>query len=97
MRIYYSYAGLFIASWLFMGGLAIQFLPSTEAVARNVRCRERQLKGVPPEDRARWVEDQDVEDARTYAYLRLFGVLMGGFGLAASLREPAYLFGRYSR
>src|SRR5262245_21280965 len=97
MRIFFSYARLFIASWLFMGGLAIQFLPSTEAVARNARWRERRLQAVPVEQRAQWIEDQDVADARPYAYLRLSGVLMGGLGLAAALRETAYLFGRYSR
>jgi hypothetical protein len=97
LRIFYSYARLFIASWLFMGGLAIQFLPSTEAVARNTRWRERQLAAIPAEQHAQWIEDQDLEDARTYAYLRLFGVIMGGLGLAAALRETAYLFGRYSR
>ena len=97
VRIFLSYARLFVASLLLMGGLAIQFLPSAEAVARNARWRERQLRAVPEEQKAKWVEDQDAEDARTYGYLRLFGVLLGGFGLAAALRETAYLFGRYSR
>ena len=37
MRIFFSYARLFIASMLLMGGLAVQFLPSAEAVSRNAR------------------------------------------------------------
>jgi hypothetical protein len=97
MRIYLSYGRLFVASLLLMGGLAIQFLPTTEGVARNARWRERQLKTVPAEQQAQWVEDRDAEDSATYAYLRLFGVILGGAGIAGSLRETAYLFGRYSR
>src|SRR4051812_9596253 len=97
MRIYLSYARLFVASVLLMGGLAIQFLPTAEGSARNARWRERQLKSVPVEQQARWIEDQDAEDSRSHSYLRLSGVLLGGFGLAAALRETAYLIGRYSR
>jgi hypothetical protein len=97
MRIFYSYARLLIASWLFMGGLAIQFVPSAEAVSRNARWRERQLREIPTEQQAQWIEDQDSKDAQAYSYLRLFGVIMGGLGLATALRETAYLFGRYSR
>ena len=97
MRIYLSYGRLFVASLLLMGGLAIQFQPTSEGVARNARWRERQLRDVPEEQRAQWVEDKDAEDASTYAYLRIFGVILGGAGIAGSLRETAYLFGRYSR
>jgi hypothetical protein len=97
MRVFYSYARLFFASWLFMGGLAIQFLPTPAAVARDARWRERQLQGVPADQHAQWVEDRDIEDAHTQAYLRLFGVLLGGLGLAAALRETAYLHSRYGR
>jgi hypothetical protein len=97
MRAFYSYARLFIASWLFMGGLAIQFLPTTESLARDARWRERQLQTVPADQRAKWIEDRDTEDSHTYAYLRLFGVVLGGAGLAAALRETAYLTGKYGR
>jgi hypothetical protein len=96
-RVIYSYARLFLASWLLMGGVAIQFLPSAAAVARDARWRERQLQAVPADEKTQWVEDRDTEDARTQAYVRLFGVLLGGLGLAAALRETALLIGRYSR
>ena len=35
MRVFYSYGRLFVASWLFMGGVALQFVPSASAVARE--------------------------------------------------------------
>jgi hypothetical protein len=97
MRIYYSYARLFIASWLFMAGIAIQFVPSPAAVARDTRWRERQLLTIPADQRAKWIEDRDMEDANHQAYLRIFGILMGGIGFAAALRETAYLTGKYGR
>jgi hypothetical protein len=97
MRIFYSYARLFIASWLFMAGLSLQFLPSAAQMARDAHWRERQLASVPADQQAKWVEDRDTEDARAYAYLRIFGVLLGGLGLAAALRETAYLSGKYGR
>jgi hypothetical protein len=97
MRVGYSYARLFIASWLFMGGVALQFVPSAAAIARDARWRERQLQTVPADKRAKWVEDRDTEDANSQAYLRLFGVLLGGLGFAMALRETAYLNARYSR
>jgi hypothetical protein len=97
MRIAYSYARLFIASWLFMGGVALQFVPSAAAEARNARWRERQLQPMPADQRAQWVEARDTEDANSQAYMRLFGVLLGGLGFAAALRETAYLLTRYSR
>jgi len=96
-RLIFSYARLFIASCLFMGGIALQFVPTAAAMARDARWRERQLQTVPAHLRAAWIESRDIEDASSQAYLRLLGVLMGGFGLAMSLRETAYLSGRYSR
>jgi hypothetical protein len=97
MRVFYSYARLIIACWLFMGGLSLQFLPSASGVARDTRWRERQLQAVPADQQAKWVEDRDNEDSSTYSYLRLFGVLLGGLGLAMALRETAYLCGKYGR
>jgi hypothetical protein len=97
MRVLISYGRLFIASWLFLGGLALLFIPSAAAVARDARWRERQLLTIPDDQRAQWVEDRDKESANSEAYLRLFGVLIGGFGFAVALREAAYLNARYSR
>jgi hypothetical protein len=97
MRVVYSYARLFIASWLFMGGLALQFVPTPAAVARDARWRERQLQTIPANKQAQWIDERDTEDSRAQAYLRLFGVLLGGLGFAAALRETAYLSGRYGR
>ena len=95
MRIFYSYGRLFLASWLFMGGLALQFVPSAAAVAREARWREQQLQTIPVEERSQWIENRDLEEGRAQAYLRVFGVLMGGLGFAAALREAAYLSARY--
>jgi hypothetical protein len=95
MRLLASYVRLFVASWLFMGGLALQFVPSPAAVARDARCRERQLQAVPADQREKWGEGRDAEDARAQASLRLFGVLLGGVGFGAALREAAYLSGQY--
>ena len=97
MRVYFSYARLFIASFLFLGGVALLFGPSSASIARDARWRERQLQAIPADQQAKWVEDRDNEDANGQAYVRLFGVLMGGFGFAAALREAAYLSGRYGR
>jgi hypothetical protein len=97
MRVAYSYARLFIASWLFMGGVALQFVPSSAAIAREARWRERQLQTIQADQRAQWIEDRDNEDANSQAYLRLCGVLLGGLGFAAALREAAYINARYSR
>jgi hypothetical protein len=97
MRVMFSYARLFIASWLFLGGVSILFGPSAAAVARDARWRERQLQTIPLDQHAKWIEDRDNEDASSQAYLRLLGILMGGFGFAAALREAAYLSGRYGR
>jgi hypothetical protein len=97
MRVAFSYARLFIASCLFMGGVALQFVPSAAAMERNGRWRERQLQTIPADQRAKWIEERDAEDANSQAYLRLFGVLLGGCGFAAALREAAYINARYSR
>jgi hypothetical protein len=97
MRLFYSYGRLFIGCWLFLGGVAVQFEPSSAAVARDQRWRERQLEKIPADQHAQWVEQQDREDARTQGYVRLMGVLIGGLGFAMALRETAYLVGRYSR
>ena len=96
-RVMYSYARLFIASWLFMGGVAIQFLPSPSAMQRDARWRERKLQSIKADEREKWIDDRDIEDSRSHAYLRLFGVVMGGTGFAMALREAAYLNARYSR
>ncbi len=97
MRIAMSYTRLFLAAWLFMGGVSLQFVPSTAAVARDARWRERQLLDIPIEQQAKWIEARDNEDSSSQAYLRLCGVLIGGLGLAMALRETAYLNARYSR
>jgi hypothetical protein len=97
MRLFYSYARLFIAAWLFLGGLSLLAWPTPAAEARNARWRERQLQSVPPEEHSKWIEDRDIEDARAQAYVRLLGILIGGFGFAGALRETAYLLGRYGR
>jgi len=97
MRVYFSYARLFIAAWLFLGGVSLLFGPSAAAVARDARWRERQLQTVPADQQTKWVEDRDLEDANSQVYLRVCGVLIGGFGFAAALRETAYLGGRYGR
>jgi hypothetical protein len=95
MRVAYSYARLFIASWLLMGGVALQFVPTSAALERDARWRQRQLQTMPAEQREQWVIDRDTEDANTQAYVRLLGVLLGGLGCAAALRETAYLHARY--
>ena len=97
MRVAFSYSRLFIASWLLMGGVAMQLNPSPAAVARDARWRERKLEAVSADRRAKWIEDSDIEDASTRGYLRICGVMLGGAGMAMALREAAYLNARYSR
>lgn len=97
MRTVYSYIRLALASWLLLGGVALQFVPSAAAVEREARRRERLLQAVPAEERAEWLRTHDLEDGRGEAYLRLFGVLIGGVGLAMALFEAAYVCARYSR
>jgi len=91
MRTIYSYCRLMLASWLFMGGLALPFIPSAACQERGGRRRERQMPTVAPEDRAQWIIERDIQDGRSQAYLRLLGVLVGGLGLAGAIVEAAYL------
>ena len=96
-RVMFSYARLFIASWLFLAGVGIQFLPSAASMQRDARWREKKLQTIPQDQRSQWIDDRDTEDSQSQAYLRLFGVIMGGAGFAMALRETAYLNARYSR
>lgn len=91
MGALWSFARLFLACSLFLAGLAIQFLPSGSSLDRDRRARERYLETVPVEQRAQASLDRDREEARAESYLRLFGVLLGGLGLALALQETAYL------
>jgi hypothetical protein len=75
----------------------LAFLCPRGGHSRNARWRQRQLLKLPAEQHAQWIEDQDAEDARSQAYLRAFGVLLGGLGLSMALRETAYATGRYCR
>jgi hypothetical protein len=97
MRAAYSYIRLALASWLFVGGIALQFVPSNAAVGREARRRERELPAVPTAERAAWVEARDLEDARSEATYRLLGVLIGGIGFGVALFEAAYVCARSSR
>ena len=97
MRVYMSYGRLFLASWFFLGGLALLFGPSPAGEARRMRERERQLQTIPTEQHPQWIKDRDDDDSKISAYMRLLGVLIGGMGFAAAMRETAYLSGRYGR
>ncbi len=97
MRMVYSYLRLMLASWMFLGGIAIQFIPSAAAVEREARQRERQLQTIPFEQREEWVLEEDRKGAQSESYLRLFGVLLGGAGFAVALFETAYVCARSSR
>jgi hypothetical protein len=97
MPVVYSYARLVVAGWLVMAGVAAQFSPTAASVERGVRSRENDLKAVPADQRDQWVQDRDTENARTEAYFRIFGVLVGGIGIGAALHEAAYLFGHYAQ
>jgi hypothetical protein len=97
MRVYLSYGRLFLASWLFLGGLALLFGPSAAGEARRMRERERELQTIPVEQHPRRIVEQDADDAKIVAAMRLLGVLIGGMGFAAAMRETAYLSGRYGR
>jgi hypothetical protein len=55
-----------------MGGVALQFVPSPAAAARDERWRERQLQSIPAYQKAKWIEYRDQEDSSSKAYLRLF-------------------------
>ena len=97
MRTVYSYLRLAVASWMFLGGLALQFVPSAAAVERDGRHRERMLQAVPTEERAEWLRARDLDDARAEAYLKVFGVLLGGIGFGVALFETAFVCARSSR
>jgi hypothetical protein len=97
MRVVYCYIRLTLASWMFLGGVAIQFLPSAGGVERGTRQRERLLQAVPAEERAEWIRVRDRDDASSEAYLRFFGVLFGGIGFGVALFETAYVCARSSR
>jgi hypothetical protein len=97
MRTVYSYIRLTLASWMFLGGVALQFVPSAGTVEREARYRERLLQSVPTQERAEWLQMRDLDDARSEAYLRLFGVAIGGIGFAMALFETAYVCARSSR
>jgi hypothetical protein len=99
MRVYMSYGRLFLASWFFLGGLALLFGPSPAGEARRMRERERQMLTleIPPKEQPQWIKQRDEDDSKISAYMRLLGVLIGGLGFAAAMRETAYLSGRYGR
>jgi hypothetical protein len=97
MRTVYSYIRLTLASWMFLGGVALQFLPSAGALERESRYRERLLQSVPVESRAEWVRSRDLEDGRSESYIKLSGVLIGGVGFGMALFEAAYVCARSSR
>ncbi len=97
MRVYMSYGRLFLASWFFLGGLALLFGPSPAGEARRMRERERELLTIQAEEHPRRIKEQDEDDSKTAAAIRLLGVLIGGMGFAAAMRETAYLSGRYGR
>lgn len=90
MRTVYSYLRLVLASCLFLGGVALLFGPTPAALEREARWRDRQLQNIPADERSQWLADRDALDARSQAYLRVFGVLLGGIGLATALGEAAY-------
>ena len=97
MRTVYSYIRLTLASWMFLGGVALQFLPSAGALERESRDRERLLQSVPVESRAEWVRSRDLEVGRSEGYIKLSGVLIGGVGFGMALFEAAYVCARSSR
>jgi len=97
MRSVYSFIRLTLASWMFMGGIALQFFPSVAAVEREASQRERLLPSIPAESRAEWIRVRDIEDAQSDSYVRLAGVLLGGVGFAMALFETAYVCARASR
>jgi hypothetical protein len=82
---------------MFVGGIAIQFVPSPAGVERGVRQRERLLQAVPVEERAEWLRLRDLDDASSEAFLRFFGVILGGVGMGMAIFEGAYVSARSSR
>jgi hypothetical protein len=97
MRTVYSYIRLTLACCVFLGGIALQFVPTAAVLEREARLRSRLLQSVPAEEREGWLRARDLADARSEAYLHLFGVLLGGVGLGMALFEAAYVCARYSR
>lgn len=97
MRNIYSFVRLTLASWMFMGGIALQFFPSNAAVEREGRRREQLLGAIPVESRAEWIRARDIEVAQSDSYVRLAGVLLGGVGFAMALFETAHVSARASR
>ncbi len=97
MRNLYSYFRLLLGSWVFMGGIALQFFPSAAATEREGRWRERQLPSIPSEERLGWIEKQDERDAEAQVAVRMTGIAIGGLGFMAALHEVAYLSARYQR
>ena len=97
IRVFVSYCRLFVASCLFMGGLACLQGPTQAAIQRDQHWRERMTQTMPASQISGWIEGRDDSDAKSYGSLRLLGVLLGGIGLAMALRETAYLNARYSR
>jgi hypothetical protein len=97
MSIVYSYARLVLAGWLAMAGVAAQFSPTPASVERDVRYRTEELRKVPDGQRDQWLLDYDTAAARSEAYFRIFGILLGGIGIGAGLHEAAFLFAKYSR
>ena len=97
MRKVYSYIRLTLASWLFLGGIALQFVPSLGAVGRADRRRELEIKAVSPEQRSDWIQTRDLENANSEAAYRLAGVMIGGIGFAIAMFETAYICSRMSR
>src|SRR5271154_1312266 len=97
MRTVYSYIRLTLAAWLFLGGIALQFVPSVGAVGRADRRRELEVKAVPVEQRSDWIQARDLENASAEAAYRLAGVIIGGIGFAIAMFETAYVCSRMSR
>ncbi len=94
----FSYLRLVLASWLFVGGLAVQFWPSAAEVTRQSRARERAWQGMNrTEQRLSEEASRDQQDTRNENLLRLFGVLLGGIGFACALHEAAYIVARFNR
>ncbi len=94
----FSYLRLVVASWLFVGGLAVQFETQAEA-QREARARERAWRELrlSPEQREAQDVTQDAQDRWVEWQLRLAGVVLGGIGFAIALHEAAYVASRYAR
>jgi hypothetical protein len=97
MRHFYCYVRLLIACTLLMGGFALQFLPTASQIGRDARWQMRQLETVPAADKAQWIADHDNQSSESEASVRLFGVFLGGIGMAGALLESAYLCARFVR